>query len=118
MRRQAKKVRGVQTAFRLFNRIMRVPGKGELTMVELRVRGDALSAPPCCTLDLLAICIAPALILDSRPHRDFGVRRCARSCLRAFVKGRISMEARFVTCDSSLWDPEGVLETFAICVTS
>ena len=30
-------MRGVQTAFRLFNRIMRVPGKGELTMVELRV---------------------------------------------------------------------------------
>ena len=35
---QAKKVRGVQAAFKLFNRIMRVPGKGELTMVELRVR--------------------------------------------------------------------------------
>ncbi len=50
MWRQAKKVRGVQTAFRLFNRIMRVPGKGELTMVELRVRVIfALSAPLCCT---------------------------------------------------------------------
>lgn len=45
MDRQAKKVRGVQTAFRLFNRIMRVPGKGELTMVELRVR---LSPTPVC----------------------------------------------------------------------
>ena len=43
--RQAKKVRGVQTAFQLFNRIMRVPGKGELTMVELRVRPPACAAP-------------------------------------------------------------------------
>ena len=34
---QAKKVRGIQTAFKLFNRIMRVPGRGELTLVELRV---------------------------------------------------------------------------------
>ena len=36
--RQAKKVRGIQAAFKLFNRIMRVPGRGELTLVELRVR--------------------------------------------------------------------------------
>ena len=39
---QAKKVRGIQAAFKLFNRIMRVPGRGELTMVELRV-----SCPHC-----------------------------------------------------------------------
>ncbi len=35
---QAKKVKGVQAAFKVYNIAMRTPGKGELTMVELRVR--------------------------------------------------------------------------------
>jgi hypothetical protein len=34
---QAKKVKGVQAAFKVYNIAMRTPGKGELTMVELRV---------------------------------------------------------------------------------
>ena len=35
---QAKKVRRVQSAFELFNRMMQTPGKSELTLTELRVR--------------------------------------------------------------------------------
>jgi hypothetical protein len=35
-RLQAKKVKGVQAAFKVYNIAMRTPGKGELTMVELR----------------------------------------------------------------------------------
>ena len=35
---QAKKVKGVQAAFKVYNIAMHAPGKGELTMVELRVR--------------------------------------------------------------------------------
>lgn len=34
---QAKKVRRVQSAFELFNRMMQTPGKAELTLTELRV---------------------------------------------------------------------------------
>lgn len=33
---QAKKIRGLQAAFKVFNMAMRTPGKGELTMTELR----------------------------------------------------------------------------------
>ena len=65
MRRQAKKVRGVQTAFRLFNRIMRVPGKGELTMVELRVRGHALVALKSFTVRKIAVCVSPSVAQSS-----------------------------------------------------
>lgn len=43
---QAKKVRGIQAAFKLFNRIMRVPGRGELTLVELRVRSPPSATHP------------------------------------------------------------------------
>ena len=35
---QAKKVKGLQAAFKVYNIALRTPGKGELTMVELRVR--------------------------------------------------------------------------------
>lgn len=34
---QAKKVRRVQSAFEMFNRMMQTPGKSELTLTELRV---------------------------------------------------------------------------------
>lgn len=39
---QAKKVRRVQSAFEMFNRMMQTPGKSELTLTELRV-SDALA---------------------------------------------------------------------------
>ena len=39
---QAKKVRRVQSAFELFNRMMQTPGKSELTLTELRVSQQAL----------------------------------------------------------------------------
>ena len=48
----------MQTAFRLFNRIMRVPGKGELTMVELRVRVLLLPfSVPCHSRSSSASCL-------------------------------------------------------------
>jgi hypothetical protein len=48
---QAKKVKGVQAAFKVYNIAMRTPGKGELTMVELRV--GAVRAVVCST----SICV-------------------------------------------------------------
>ena len=40
---QAKKVRRVQSAFEMFNRMMQTPGKSELTLTELRVSQPSLS---------------------------------------------------------------------------
>ena len=46
---QAKKVKRVQSAFELFNRMMQTPGKSELTLTELRVR----SLNPACITEML-----------------------------------------------------------------
>ena len=49
---QAKKVRGLQAAFQTFNSIMRRPGRGDLTFMELQVchtlcQIDSLWCPAC-----------------------------------------------------------------------
>lgn len=48
---QAKKVRRVQSAFEMFNRMMQTPGKAELTLTELRV---SISTCPACHLSVLS----------------------------------------------------------------
>ncbi len=48
---QAKKLRNVQAAFKLFNSMMRRPGKGDLTFLELQVM-----PPVTCPTLLYIIC--------------------------------------------------------------
>lgn len=68
---QAKKVKGVQAAFKVYNVAMRTPGRGELTMVELRVGTACVlfcstsAAPRLGALELFVVPINHVRLLSS-----------------------------------------------------
>ncbi len=55
---QAKKLRNLQSAFKLFNGMMRRPGKGDLTFLELQV-WLLLAIPVTLCLILNNLCLSP-----------------------------------------------------------
>lgn len=75
---QAKKVKRVQSAFELFNRMMQTPGKSELTLTELRV--SPLN-PACITAMLDFTVPLPHLVPDELKVYIFSCSCCFRDCL-------------------------------------
>lgn len=76
---QAKKVKGLQAAFKVFNLAMRTPGKGELTMAELRVRAARTGLPSSARIWalLLPVCCLPLMFIQLHIAQQL-VEKCSQ----------------------------------------